>query len=283
MKQIHDMSPVPNITLNDGSRIPQLGFGVYQIDPGETKSATLTAFEVGYRHIDTAEMYGNERGVGEAVRESGIDRGDIYVTSKLNNGFHARKDAIAAFGRTMDALGLDYLDLFLVHWPLPAVGDYVETWKAMEEIHASGRVKTIGVSNFQPQHLQRLFDEARIIPAVNQIEVHPFLTQDEVRAFNSDHGILTEAWAPIAKGKVSGDPTITAIADRIGKSAAQVTLRWHIQRGDIVFPKSSTRSRVEENFAIFDFELTAADVTAITELDRGGRIGPHPDEFNSIQ
>ena len=243
MKEIHDMASVPNITLNDGSQVPQLGFGVFQIDPAETKDATLTALEVGYRHIDTAEMYGNERGVGEAVRESGIDRGDIYVTSKLNNGFHARKDAIAAFGRTMDTLGLGYLDLFLVHWPLPAVGDYVETWKAMEEIHASGRVKTIGVSNFQPHHLQRLFDETRIIPAVNQIEVHPFLTQDDVRAFNSDHGIVTEAWSPIAKGKVLGDPTITAIADRIRKSPAQVTLRWHIQRGDIVFPKSVTRSR----------------------------------------
>jgi len=227
-------------------------------------------------------MYGNERGVGEAVRESGIDRGDIYVTSKLNNGFHARKDAIAAFGRTMDTLGLGYLDLFLVHWPLPAVGDYVETWKAMEEIHASGRVKTIGVSNFQPHHLQRLFDETRIIPAVNQIEVHPFLTQDDVRAFNSDHGIVTEAWSPIAKGKVLGDPTITAIADRIRKSPAQVTLRWHIQRGDIVFPKSVTRSRVEENFALFDFELTDADVAAITALNKDERTGPNPDEFNWI-
>lgn len=282
MKEIHDMTSVPNTTLNDGSQVPQLGFGVFQIDPAETKDATLTALEVGYRHIDTAEMYGNERGVGEAVRESGIDRGDIYVTSKLNNGFHARKDAIAAFGRTMDTLGLDYLDLFLVHWPLPAVGDYVETWKAMEEIHASGRVKTIGVSNFQPHHLQRLFDETQIIPAVNQIEVHPFLTQDDVRAFNSDHGIVTEAWSPIAKGKVLGDPAITAIADRIGKSAAQVTLRWHIQRGDIVFPKSITRSRVEENFALFDFELTDADVAAITALNKDERTGPNPDEFNWI-
>jgi 2,5-diketo-D-gluconate reductase A len=282
MKEIHDMTSVPNITLNDGSQVPQLGFGVFQIDPAETKDATLTALEVGYRHIDTAEMYGNERGVGEAVRESGIDRGDIYVTSKLNNGFHARKDAIAAFGRTLDTLGLGYLDLFLVHWPLPAVGDYVETWKAMEEILASGRVKTIGVSNFQQHHLQRLFDETRIIPAVNQIEVHPFLTQDDVRAFNSDHGIVTEAWSPIAQGKVLGDPTITAIADRIGKSAAQVTLRWHIQRGDVVFPKSVTRSRVEENFAVFDFELTAADVAAITALNKDERTGPNPDEFNWI-
>ena len=276
------MNLVPNITLNDGSHIPQLGFGVFQIDESETKEATLTALEVGYRHIDTAEMYGNERGVGEAVRDSGLKRCDVYVTSKLNNSFHARNDAISAFERSIDTLGLDYLDLFLIHWPLPAVGDFVETWKAMGEMRASGRVKSIGVSNFQPHHLQRLFDETQIVPAVNQIEVHPFLTQDDVRAFNAEHGIVTEAWSPIAQGKVLSDPRIIAIADRIGKSVAQVTLRWHIQRGDVVFPKSVTRSRVVENFSLFDFELTAADISAITAMNRDERTGPNPDDFNWI-
>jgi 2,5-diketo-D-gluconate reductase A len=272
----------PTITLNNGTEIPQLGFGTYQIDPAETKDATLAALEVGYRHIDTAEMYGNEKEVGQAVAASGLAREDIYVTSKLNNGFHARDAALKAFDGTLEALGFEYLDLFLIHWPLPKVGDFVETWKAMEEILASGRVKSIGVSNFQQHHLQRLFDETEVVPAVNQIEVHPYLTQDALRSFNTDHGIATEAWSPIAQGKVLDDSTIVDIADRLGKSPAQVTLRWHIQRGDIVFPKSVTRARVEENFAIFDFELTDADVTAITALNRDERTGPNPDEFNYI-
>ena len=227
-------------------------------------------------------MYGNERGVGAAVRDSGLKRCDVYVTSKLNNAFHARNDAISAFERSIDTLGLDYLDLFLIHWPLPAVGDYVETWRAMGEMRASGRVKSIGVSNFQPHHLQRLFDETQIVPAVNQIEVHPFLTQDDVRAFNAEHGIVTEAWSPIAQGKVLSEPRIIAIANRIGKSVAQVALRWHIQRGDVVFPKSVTRSRVVENFSLFDFELTAADIIAITAMNRDERTGPKPDDFNWI-
>ncbi|TFC19591.1 aldo/keto reductase [Cryobacterium algoritolerans] len=276
------VSAVPTITLNNGQAIPELGFGVFQIEPADTKRATLAALEVGYRHIDTAEMYGNEQGVGEAVRESGIERSAVFVTSKLNNGFHKRADALAAFDTSLATLGLDYLDLFLIHWPLPAVGDFVETWQALEELHASGRVKAIGVSNFQQHHLQRLFDETGTIPAVNQIEVHPYLTQDDLRAFNKAHGIATEAWSPIAQGKVLGDPVITAIAERVGRSAAQVTLRWHLQRGDIVFPKSVTRSRVEENFALFDFELTDDDVAAVTALNRNERTGPNPDEFNYI-
>ena len=276
------MTAVPTITLNDGSTIPQLGFGVFQIPPAETKAATLTALEVGYRHIDTAEMYGNEKEVGEAIVESGIDRADVYVTSKLNNGFHARTDALDAFDRTLEALGFENLDLFLIHWPLPGAGDYVETWKAMEEMHRSGRVTTIGVSNFQPQHLQRLFDETDTVPAVNQIEVHPYLTQEHVRAFNTEHGIITEAWSPLAKGKVLGESVLSTIANRVGKSAAQVTLRWHIQLGDIVFPKSVTRTRVEENLALFDFELTDADLAAISSLNRDERTGPNPDEFNYV-
>jgi 2,5-diketo-D-gluconate reductase A len=276
------MNAVPTITLNNGTEIPQLGFGVFQIPPEDTKRATLEALEIGYRHIDTAEMYGNEKGVGEAVAESGLAREEIFVTSKLNNGFHAREDALRAFDTSLDDLGFGYLDLFLIHWPLPGVGDFVETWKAMEEMKASGRVEAIGVSNFQQAHLQRLFDATETVPAVNQIEVHPYLTQDDLRAFNTQNGIATEAWSPIAQGGVLGDPVITAIADRIGRTPAQVTLRWHIQRGDIVFPKSVTRSRMEENFALFDFELTDADVAAITALDRGERTGPNPDEFNYI-
>ncbi|WP_328323630.1 MULTISPECIES: aldo/keto reductase [unclassified Streptomyces] len=276
------MNAVPTISLNNGVQIPQLGFGVFQIEPADTVAATLAALETGYRHIDTAEMYGNEKEVGQAVRDSGLAREDVFVTSKLNNGFHAHDDALKAFDRTLSELRFDYLDLFLIHWPLPGVGDFVETWTAMEEIYRSGRAKAIGVSNFQPHHLRRLLQETEIAPAVNQIEVHPYLTQDEVRAFGAGHRIATEAWSPIAKGKVLDDPTITGIARRVGRTPAQVTLRWHIQRNDIVFPKSVTRSRVEENFALFDFELTEADMAAITGLDRGERTGPDPDTFNYV-
>jgi 2,5-diketo-D-gluconate reductase A len=276
------MSAAPVITLNNGVTIPQLGFGVFQIPPDQTKQATLAALEVGYRHIDTAEMYGNESQVGEAVRESGIDRDDVFVTSKLSNAFHAYDDALSAFDQTLKDLGFDYLDLFLVHWPLPEVGDYVETWRAMEEIYRSGRVKAIGVSNFQRDHLQRLFAETDVVPAVNQIEVHPYLAQDDLRAYGARHGVETEAWSPIAQGKVLDDPVLVAIGERHGKSSAQVTLRWHIQRGDIVFPKSVTRSRVEENFDIFDFRLTDQEMGEVSQLDRGERIGPDPDTFNWV-
>ena len=276
------MSAVPTITLNNGVEIPQLGFGVFQIEPEETKAATLAALEVGYRHIDTAEMYGNEKEVGQAVAESSLDRGEIFVTSKLNNGYHAYDDALKAFDQSLADLGLDYLDLFLVHWPLPGVGDFVETWKAMEEIYRSGRAKSVGVSNFQPGHLRRLHGETDVVPAVNQIEIHPYFTNDEVRAFDSEHGIATEAWSPIAQGKVLDDPVLTRIAGNLDKTPAQVTLRWHIQRGDIVFPKSVTRSRVEENFDIFDFELSGTDMTDITELNKDERTGPNPDEFNYV-
>ena len=276
------MDAVPSITLNNGVLIPQLGFGTFQIKPADAKDATLTALKLGYRHIDTAEMYGNEREVGEAVRESGLARDQVFVTSKLNNGFHAYDDALKAFDGTLADLGFDYLDLFLIHWPLPNVGDYVETWRAMEEMYRSGRVNAIGVSNFQPHHLRRILDETEIVPAVNQIEVHPYLAQDGLRAFNAEHDIATEAWSPIAQGKVLDDPTITRIAQRLGRTPAQVTLRWHLQRGDIVFPKSVTASRVKENLALFDFELSEQDQAAITALDRHDRTGPDPDKFNYV-
>ena len=274
------MASVPDITLNNGVQIPQLGFGVFQIPPEETKAATLVALEVGYRHIDTAEMYRNEKEVGEAVRESGVDRAEVFVTSKLSNACHARDAALRAFEETLATLDLGYLDLFLIHWPLPAVGDYLETWRAMEEMYASGQVRAIGVSNFQVPHLERLAAETDIVPAVNQIEVHPYLTNETVRTYDREHGIATEAWSPIAQGKVLDDPVIVRIANRLRRTAAQVTLRWHIQRGDIVFPKSVTRTRVEENFDIFSFDLTEQDMNDITALNRDERTGSNPDTFN---
>ncbi|MDX6656808.1 MAG: 2,5-diketo-D-gluconate reductase, partial [Solirubrobacteraceae bacterium] len=213
------MSAVPTIELNDGRTIPQLGFGVFQIDPPKTAEAVTRALEVGYRHIDTAEMYGNEKGVGEAVRASGLDRSDVFVTSKLNNGFHRPDDARKAFDGTLEALGFDYVDLFLIHWPLPTLydGDFVSTWKVLEELQQDGRARSIGVSNFQVDHLERLADETDVVPAVNQIELHPYLLNEEVRAYDEEHGIGTQAWSPIAQGEVLDDRTITMIADRVGK------------------------------------------------------------------
>jgi len=280
------VNAVPSITLNDGKQIPQLGFGVFQIEPDETATAVSTALEVGYRHIDTAEMYQNEKGVGDAVRSSGIARDELFITSKLNNGFHEPDDARKAFDATLEALGLDHVDLFLIHWPLPTLygGDYVKTWKVLEEFYREGRARSIGVSNFQTQHLGRLAAEADITPAVNQIEVHPYFTNEVVRAHGEEHQIATEAWSPIAQGKVLDDPTVLRVAKALGKSPAQVVLRWHIERGDIVFPKSTTPSRMQENFEIFDFELSGDDMSAISALDKGeaGRTGPNPDTFDMI-
>jgi 2,5-diketo-D-gluconate reductase A len=275
---------VPTLALNNGKTIPQLGFGTYQIDPSDTVEAVTQALEIGYRHIDTAEMYGNEKEVGEAIAKSGLDRSDIFVTSKLNNGFHRPDDARKAFDETIAKLGTDYVDLFLIHWPLPTRydGDYVSTWQTLEEFYRDGRSRSIGVSNFQPHHLRRLHEETTVRPAVNQIEVHPFLAQDDVRSFCHEHEIAIEAWSPIAQGLVLDDPTITEIAKRVGKSPAQVVLRWHIQRGDIVFPKSVTPDRIRENYEIFDFELADIDVAMISGLDRGERTGPDPDTFDFI-
>jgi 2,5-diketo-D-gluconate reductase A len=280
------MNTVPSVTLNDGNAIPQLGFGVFQIEPDETAAAVRSALEVGYRHIDTAQMYGNEKGVGQGIRDAGLDRRDVFVTSKLNNGFHRPDDARKAFDATLSALGSDYVDLFLIHWPLPTLygGDFVSTWNTLEEFAKDGRARSIGVSNFQPDHLDRLADGSQTVPAVNQIEVHPYLVNDQVRAYDEDHGIATEAWSPIAQGKVLDDEVITRIAKSVDKTPAQVVLRWHIQRGDIVFPKSVTPERVKSNFEIFDFNLSDDELDAITGLDRGeaGRTGAHPDEFDYI-
>ena len=280
------MSEIPNITLNDGNTIPQLGFGVFQIEPKDTVEAVNEALEIGYRHIDTAEMYGNEKEVGEAIRASGLERGEVFVTSKLTNGFHEPQDAREAFDRTLSDLGFDYVDLFLIHWPLPTLynGDFVSTWETLEEFRRDGRARSIGVSNFQIEHLERLAADTDTVPAVNQIEVHPYFTNEAVRGYGQEHGIVTEAWSPIAKGGVLEDSTITQIAEKVGKTPAQVVLRWHVQRGDIVFPKSVTPSRMQENFELFDFELDPADVDEISALDQGedGRTGPNPDTFDKV-
>jgi 2,5-diketo-D-gluconate reductase A len=283
MGRIH-VTAIPDITLNNGQQIPQLGFGVFLVEPQDTVAAVSNALEAGYRHIDTAEMYGNEAEVGEAIRQSGLDRAEVYVTSKLSNDAHRPDDARRAFDQSLKALGFDYLDLFLIHWPLPTRygGDYVSTWSVLGEFYRDGRARSIGVSNFQPHHLRRLHGESEIIPAVDQIEVNPYLTQDEVRGFCTEHQIAVEAWSPLGRGHVLGDPVIEAIARRAAKTPAQVVLRWHLQRGDIIFPKSVTPDRIRENIDIFDFGLSAAEVEAISALNRNERTGPDPDTFDAL-
>jgi 2,5-diketo-D-gluconate reductase A len=276
------VSPVPDIMLNNGQPIPQLGFGVFLVKPEDTAEAVTTALEVGYRHIDTAEMYGNEREVGEAIAKSGLSRGEVFVTSKLNNASHRPEDARRAFGQTLEALGFDYVDLFLIHWPLPMKydGDFVSTWNTLGEFYRDGRARSIGVSNFQAHHLRRLHAGSDIPPAVNQIEVSPYLTQNELRLFCAEHQIAVEAWSPLARGgELLADPEVTRISRKTGKTPAQVVLRWHIERGHIVFPKSVTPARIRENFDIFDFELSGDDVAAISSLNRDQRTGPDPDIF----
>ncbi|GAB4987491.1 aldo/keto reductase [Mycobacterium avium subsp. hominissuis] len=280
------MSKVPTIELNDGARIPQLGFGVYQIKPDETAAAVRAALDIGYRHIDTAEMYGNEREVAQGIRDAGLDRSEVFVTSKLNNGFHEPDAARRAFDATLKALGSDYVDLFLIHWPLPTLygGDFVSTWRVLEEFARDGRARSIGVSNFQVPHLERLATETDTVPAVNQVEVHPYFTNEKVRGYAREHSIAIEAWSPIAQGDVLGDAVINRIADGLGRTAAPVVLRWHIQRGDVVFPKTVNPDRMKSNFELFDFELDERAMEAISALDRGesGRRGPNPDTFDYI-
>jgi 2,5-diketo-D-gluconate reductase A len=280
------VSAVPEIRLNDGRAIPQLGFGVFQIDPAHTAQAVSLALEAGYRHVDTAEGYGNEKQVGEAVRASGLDRAEVFVTSKLNNAAHRPDDARRAFDATLAALDVDYVDLFLIHWPLPTLydGDYVSTWRTLLQFQQDGRARSIGVSNFQVPHLQRIIAATGIIPAVNQIEIHPYFTNEEVRAFDREHGIATEAWSPIAQGALLADPVVVQVAREVDRTPAQVVLRWHIQRGDIVFPKSVTPARIRENFQIFDFALDDDEMLALSHLNRGerGRTGPHPDAFDFV-
>ena len=277
---------IPHIKLNDGHGIPQLGFGTWQVKPKDAASFVSSALKIGYRHVDTAQMYKNEKEVGEGVKISGVAREEVFITSKLNNNFHEPDQARKSFDDTLKALGIDYIDLFLIHWPLPTLygGDFVQTWNTLIEFKKSGRARSVGVSNFQIEHLKRLAAETELVPACNQIEVHPFFNNDAVRAHNREQGIHTEAWSPIGQGKVLKDATIQDIAKKIGKGPAQVALRWHIQRGDIIFPKSSSPERMQENFDIFGFELSAEDLAAISKLDKGasGRIGPDPDTFAMI-
>ncbi len=275
---------VPDVPLAGGTTIPQLGFGVYQIPPEQTVEAVTVALDTGYRHIDTAQMYQNEAEVGEAVEAFGRDQ--VFLTSKLNNGFHRPDDARRAFDETLTKLRTDRLDLFLVHWPLPTLydGDFVSTWKVLGEFLEDGRAKAVGVSNFTVEHLERLAEETGLLPAVNQIEVHPYFCNDRLRGYGAAHGIVTEAWSPIAQGKVLDDPAVLEVAEATGRTPSQVVLRWHVQRGDVVFPKSTTPSRVQENFGIFDFTLHDGQMTALTALDRGedGRTGPDPATFDYV-
>jgi 2,5-diketo-D-gluconate reductase A len=276
------MTAIPDITLNNGQTIPQFGFGTFKVSPADTVDAVSTALAAGYRHVDTAQMYGNEREVGQAIAKSGIDRDDIFLTTKLNNGVHLPDDARRAFAGSLEALGSDYVDLFLIHWPLPARygGDFVSTWRTLEEFYRDGRARSIGVSNFQPHHLRRLHQECEIPPAVDQVEMHPYLTNDEVRAFCAEHQIAIEAWSPIARGRVLNDPEVITVARRAAKSPAQVVLRWHIERGDIVFPKSVSPERIRENIEIFDFQLSSQEIETISALNKNMRTGPDPDTFN---
>ncbi|RRO18726.1 aldo/keto reductase [Saccharopolyspora rhizosphaerae] len=274
------MPVVPTITLNNDVTIPQLGFGVFQIPEEETTAAVAAALQAGYRSIDTAAAYGNEAGVGRAIAESGVPREELFITTKLWNSDQGYDSALRAFDRSLDALGLSYVDMYLIHWPTPKRGLYLETWKALEQLVADRRVRAAGVSNFQPAHLERLFENSALVPAVNQVELHPGLQQRELRELHAEHGIATEAWSPLAQGALLDDPIITGIAERHGKSPAQAVLRWHLQLGTVVIPKSVTPARIQQNIEVFDFTLSEDEMSAIATLDRGHRTGPHPDNLN---
>jgi len=275
-----DPAAVPAVRLNDGSDIPQFGFGVFQIPPDETVTAVRTALDAGYRHIDTAQMYGNEAEVGRAIAESGVAREEIFVTTKLDNDRHGYDAALGALDESLRRLGLDHVDLFLIHWPRPQEGRYVETWTALEKLKADGKARSVGVSNFTVEHLDRLAERTGTVPAVNQIELHPQFPQAALRAYHAEHGIATEAWSPIGQGgDLLQDERLGALAEKHGRSPAQVVLRWHIQLGNIVFPKSVTPERIRENIDVFDFALSADDMAVLDGLDTGSRKGPDPDRF----
>jgi len=269
-----------HIRLNDGVQIPQIGLGVWQVENAQAPKAVLAAIEAGYRSIDTAAIYGNEEGVGAGIRDSGVPREQLFITTKLWNDRHGAKSALKAFDESLQRLRLDYVDLYLIHWPNPRANLYVETWRALTEIKNSGRAKSVGVSNFKIPHLERLLGETGIVPSINQIELHPRFQQQAQREFHARHGIVTESWSPLGQGRVMKDPLIAGIAAKHGKTPAQVALRWHIQNGLVAIPKSVTPSRIVENFDVFGFELTRDDMAKIATLDNArGRIGPDPDLF----
>ncbi|MGV8885385.1 MAG: aldo/keto reductase [Microbacteriaceae bacterium] len=273
---------VPTIALNSGHSIPQLGFGVFKVDPAETERIVSDALEVGYRHIDTAAIYGNEVGVGAAIEKSGIPRDELFITTKLWNSDQGTQSAFDAIDLSLEKLGLDYVDLYLIHWPTPQRGLFTETWLAMEQIAADEKTRSIGVSNFQPNHLDTLLAGSTVVPAVNQVELHPEFQQRAVREYAAAHGIQIESWGPLGQGKYDlfGTEPVVAAAQAHGKSGAQVVIRWHLQNGIIVFPKSNSRERIAENFDVFDFELTSDELASIDALDAGNRVGTDPDEFN---
>jgi 2,5-diketo-D-gluconate reductase A len=274
------MAQQPTVRLNTGALMPQLGFGVFQVPPEDVEKVVTTALETGYRSIDTAAMYRNEEGVGRALASCGIAREELFVTTKLDNPSHKAGEAEQAVDASLRKLGLDYLDLYLIHWPLPQADKYVQVWKQLEKVVADGRVRAIGVSNFQPDHLRRVIDESGTVPAVNQIELHPFFSQVELRGVDAEHGIATEAWSPLGQGgELLRDQTISGVAEKYGVSPAQVVLRWHLQLGNVVIPKSVTPERIRSNFDVFGFELADDDMSAIDALNRDERIGPHPDQF----
>ncbi|MFG2830183.1 aldo/keto reductase [Streptomyces sp. NPDC048434] len=275
------MSKVPSITLNNGVAMPQLGFGVWQVEDDQASAAVGHALDAGYRSIDTAAIYGNEEGTGKALAASGIPRDELFVTTKLWNTDQGHDSTLRAFDTSLAKLGLEYVDLYLIHWPLPSKDRYVETYKAFEKIYAEGRAKAIGVSNFLPEHLERLLGETSVVPAVNQIELHPQLQQAESRAFHARHHIATEAWSPLGQGKgLLENATIAELAAKHGKTPAQVVLRWHLQLGNVVIPKSVTPSRIAENIDVFDFELDDEDLATLARLDTGNRLGPDPATFD---
>jgi len=275
------VSTVPAVTLNNGISMPQLGFGVFKVPEDETRGVVATALECGYRSIDTAALYGNEEGTGRALAESGIPRDELFVTTKLWNTDHGHDAALRAFDTSLGKLGLEFVDLYLIHWPLPARDLYAETWRALEKIYDEGRAKAIGVSNFNPAHLNRLTDETDVVPAVNQIELHPRLPQAELRAFDAGHGIATEAWSPLGRNNgVLDAPAVTGIARKYGRTPAQVVLRWHLQLGNVVIPKSVTPARIRENLDVFGFQLDEDDMAAIGSLETGARVGPDPETLN---
>lgn len=269
----------PSIKLNDGNSIPQVGLGVWQTPPEDTERAAAAALEAGYRHIDTAAAYRNEREVGQALAKSGVPREDVFITTKLWNSDQGYDTTFAAFDKSMQRLGLDYLDLYLIHWPMPKTNKFVDTFKAFVELQRQGRIRSIGVSNFEPEHLRTLIDETGIVPTVNQIELHPLLQQQELRQLHAELGIATEAWSPLGQGSLLANETVTAVAEAHGKTPAQVLIRWHMQLGNIVIPKSVTPERIVSNFDVFDFELSDQDMASVSSLGDGTRLGPDPRNF----